>query len=256
MLTSWKTGIQTAGTRTEFTVDSGRTWNRAFEYGGDHHALWIDPRDKNHILSGYDYGLAITYDGGKNWYHPDELPLAQIYEIGVDMASLYNVYGGAQDFGTFKGPNTKKGQFPIRLFEDWEHILGGDGYYSQVDPSNNHWLYAEFQNGGLSKIDMQSGKRKRIRYTGNPELRFNFSAPILISPHNSNVIYHGANVVLRSSFRDENWEEISPDLTKNDPDLRNIGPLAYNTITTLAESPARPGVIWVGTDDSNVQLDH
>ncbi len=235
------------------SFDSGRTWNRAFEYGGDHHALWIDPRDNNHILSGYDYGLAITYDGGKNWYHPDELPLAQIYEIGVDMAYPYNVYGGAQDFGTFKGPSTKKGRFPIR-FEDWEHMLGGDGYYSKVDPSNNRWLYAESQNGGLSKIDMKTGKRKRIRFTGNPELRFNFSAPILISPHNSNVIYHGANVVLRSSFRGENWEEISPDLTKNDPDLRNIGPLAFNTITTLDESPVRQGVIWVGTDDGNVQL--
>jgi photosystem II stability/assembly factor-like uncharacterized protein len=235
------------------SFDGGRTWSLAFENGGDHHALWIDPRDNKHILSGFDYGLSITYDGGKNWYHPDEIPLAQLYEIGVDMAYPYNVYGGTQDFGTFKGPSTKKGRFPIR-FEDWEHMLGGDGYYSKVDPVTNRWLYAESQNGSLSKVDMETGVRKNITYRGNPDIRMNFSAPILISPHNSNVIYHGANMVLRSSFRGENWEEISPDLTTNNPELRDIGPLAYSTITTLDESPVRQGVIWAGTDDGNVQL--
>ncbi len=235
------------------SFDGGRTWSLAFENGGDHHALWIDPRDSKHILSGFDYGLSITYDGGKNWYHPDEMPLAQLYEIGVDMAYPYNVYGGTQDFGTFKGPSTKKGRFPIR-FEDWEHMLGGDGYYSKVDPVTNRWLYAESQNGSLSKVDMETGVRKNITYRGNPDIRMNFSAPILISPHNSNVIYHGANMVLRSSFRGENWEEISPDLTTDNPELRNVGQLAYCTITTLDESPVQQGVIWAGTDDGNVQL--
>ena len=235
------------------SFDGGRTWSLAFENGGDHHALWIDPRDSKHILSGFDYGLSITYDGGKNWYHPDEMPLAQLYEIGVDMAYPYNVYGGTQDFGTFKGPSTKKGRFPIR-FEDWEHMLGGDGYYSKVDPVTNRWLYAESQNGSLSKVDMETGVRKNITYRGNPDIRMNFSAPILISPHNSNVIYHGANMVLRSSFRGENWEEISPDLTTDNPELRDVGQLAYCTVTTLDESPVQQGVIWAGTDDGNVQL--
>ena len=235
------------------SFDGGRTWSLAFENGGDHHALWIDPRDSKHILSGFDYGLSITYDGGKNWYHPDEMPLAQLYEIGVDMAYPYNVYGGTQDFGTFKGPSTKKGRFPIR-FEDWEHMLGGDGYYSKVDPVTNRWLYAESQNGSLSKVDMETGVRKNITYRGNPDIRMNFSAPILISPHNSNVIYHGANMVIRSSFRGENWEEISPDLTTDNPELRDVGQLAYCTITTLDESPVQQGVIWAGTDDGNVQL--
>ncbi len=233
--------------------DGGKTWSRGFKYGGDNHALWINPEDPRHILLGYDYGLAQSFDDGLNWYHPDELPLAQFYEIGVDMDYPYNVYGGTQDFGTWKGPNTKKGRFPIR-FEDWEHMLGGDGYYSQVDPSNNRWLYAESQNGGLSKVDMKTGKRKNIKYRGNSNLRFNFSAPILISPHNSNVIYHAANMVLRSSFRGESWEEISPDLTTNNSDLREVGPLAYCTITTLDESPVRQGIVWVGTDDGNVQV--
>ncbi len=233
--------------------DGGKTWSRGFKYGGDNHALWINPEDPRHILLGYDYGFAQSFDNGLNWYHPDELPLAQLYEIGVDMDYPYNVYGGTQDFGTWKGPNTKKGRFPIR-FEDWEHMLGGDGYYSQVDPSNNRWLYAESQNGGLSKVDMKTGTRKSIQYRSNSNLRYNFSAPILISPHNSNVIYHAANMVLRSSFRGENWEEISPDLTTNNPKLRAVGPLAYCTITTLDESPVQQGVIWVGTDDGNVQV--
>jgi photosystem II stability/assembly factor-like uncharacterized protein len=235
------------------SLDGGRTWSRAFEYGGDNHALWINPEDSSHMLLGYDYGMAITYDCGKNWYHPDELPLAQLYEIGIDMDYPYNVYGGMQDFGTWKGPSTKKGRFPIR-FEDWEHMLGGDGYYCQVDPTSNRWLYAESQNGSLSKIDMKTGQRKNIRYRGDRDIRFNFSAPILISPHNSNVLYHGANVVLRSSNRGESWEKISPDLTTNNPKLRDVGPLKYCTITTLAESPAQKGVLWVGTDDGNIQL--
>jgi photosystem II stability/assembly factor-like uncharacterized protein len=233
--------------------DGGRTWSRAFEYGGDNHALWINPEDSAHMLLGYDYGMAVTYDSGKNWYHPDELPLAQLYEIGIDFFYPYNVYGGMQDFGTWKGPSTKKGRFPIR-FEDWEHMLGGDGYYCQVDPTSNRWLYAESQNGSLSVIDMKTGQRKNIRYRGDRDIRFNFSAPIQISPHNSNVIYHGGNVVLRSSNRGESWEKISPDLTTNNPELRNVGPLAYNTITTLAESPVQQGVLWVGTDDGNIQL--
>jgi len=235
------------------SVDGGHTWSRAFEYGGDNHAFWIDPQDSKHMLLGYDYGMAVTYDGGKNWYHPDVLPLAQIYEIGVDMAYPYNVYGGMQDFGSWKGPSTKKGRFPIR-FEDWEHMLGGDGYYCQVDPTTNRWLYAESQNGGLSRIDMKTGRRTRIRYRNDPGIRFNFSAPILISPHNSNIIYHGANMVLRSPYLGEKWEKISPDLTTNNPELRKVGPLAYCTITTLDESPVQQGVIWVGTDDGNVQL--
>ena len=235
----------------QHSVDGGRTWSLAFRWGGDNHAMWIDPGDSRHMLLGYDYGMAITYDSGANWYHPDELPLAQFYGICVDTAYPYNVYGGTQDFGTWKGPSTKKGRFPIR-FEDWEHMLGGDGYFCQVDPTNR-WLYAESQNGSLSKVDMRTGKRKGIQYR-DPDLRFNFDAPLLISPHNGDVVYHGANVLLRSAFQGEGWEIISPDLTTNDPQRREVGPLAYSTLTTFDESPVQQGVIWVGTDDGNMQL--
>ena len=96
------------------------------------------------MLLGYDYGLAVSFSGGESWYHPDDMPLAQFYAVGVDMDYPYNVYGGTQDFGTWKGPGTKKGRFPIRL-EDWEHVLGGDGFYSQADPADSRWLYVESQ---------------------------------------------------------------------------------------------------------------
>ncbi len=246
--------IYVLSTRVDESWDGGKTWQRAFRYGGDNHALWIDPQNSRHMLLGYDYGMAITYDRGKNWYHPDELPLAQLYAIGVDMNYPYNVYGGMQDFGSWKGPSTKKGRFPIR-FEDWEHMLGGDGFYNQIDPTNPQWLYCEAQFGSLVRIDQKTGIKKEIKYRGKKKLRFNWNAPVLISPHNSNVIYHGANLLLRSSFRGECWEMISPDLTTNDPaKTRGIGAVQFCTITTLDESPVKEGIIWVGTDDGNVWL--
>lgn len=243
--------VYVLSSRADLSEDGGRTWKRAFEYAGDNHVLWIDPDDSRHMLLGYDYGMAITYDSGLNWYHPDELPMAQLYAIGVDMDYPYNIYGGMQDFGSWKGPSTKKGRFPIR-FEDWEHMQGGDGFYNQVDPRDSRWLYSESQFGGLSRIDQKTGRRRRIRYR-KQGIRFNWNAPFLLSPHSPDVLYHGANKVLRSSFRGESWEEISPDLTTADPNkLEGVGAVRYCTITALDESPVKQGIIWAGTDDGNV----
>ena len=237
------TGVQT-------TDDGGRTWYRGIRFGGDNQGMWIDPDNSQHMLLGYDYGMAISYSGGKTWYHPDNLPCGLFYAVGYDMDFPYNVYGGTQDFGTWKGPSTKRGRFPIRM-EDWQHVRGADGAYVQVDPTDSRWLYVESQNGSISRNDQKTSSRKNIRYR-KEGIRFNFIAPILISPHNPNVIYHGANVLLRSPFRGENWQEISPDLTNqgSNPEDRRI----KGTITTIDESPVEQGVIWVGTDDGNVQL--
>jgi len=246
--------VYVLSSRVDESTDGGKTWKRAFRYGGDNHVLWIDHDDSNHIMMGYDYGMAITYDGGENWYHPDELPMAQLYAIGVDMDYPYNVYGGMQDFGSWKGPSTKKGRFPIR-FEDWEHVKGGDGFYNQVDPFNSRWLYSESQFGDLSRIDQKTGRRRSISMEDKPDIRFNWNAPFLLSPHNPNVVYHGANMVLCSSNRGESWEKISPDLTTNDPKkLKGVGAVQYCTITTLDESSIEQGILWVGTDDGNVHL--
>jgi hypothetical protein len=143
-------------------------------------------------------------------------------------------------------------------FEAWYRVGGGDGMYNVVDPSDSRWLYNESQFGAIQRVDQLTGQSKGIRYRrpeGAEALRWNWNAPILISPHNSDVIYHGAQVLLRSSFRGESWEEISPDLTLNDPARRDgTGNIQYATITTVDESPIVPGLIWVGTDDGNVQL--
>ena len=242
------------GSRVEASKDGGKTWERGFDYGGDNHVLWINPNDSRHMMMGYDYGMAITYDRGNNWYHPDELSMAQLYAIGIDMSYPYNVYGGLQDFGSWKGPSTKKGRFPIR-FEDWEHMQGGDGFYNLVDPVTNRWLYSESQFGGLTRIDLKTGVRKPIGIKNKDSFRFNWNTPILISAHDSDVIYQGANVLLRSSFRGEDWEVISDDLTKNDvTKFGGVEVKTYGSITSFDESPIIQGVFWVGTDDGNVQI--
>jgi photosystem II stability/assembly factor-like uncharacterized protein len=236
------------------TTDGGREWGRPFNFGGDNHVLWINPADSRHMLLGYDHGMGVTYDGGENWLHPDNIPLAQFYAIGLDMDFPYNVYGGLQDNGSQKGPSTKRGGGPI-VFEDWERVGGGDGMYNVIDPNDSRWLYNESQFGPLSRLDQATGERRSIRYTGTPDLRWNWNAPILISPHDSKVIYHAANVLLKSTYRGENWEVISPDLTTADSaKIVGTGNIQYSTITTIDESPIIPGVLWVGTDDGNVQV--
>ena len=232
------------------TPDGGKTWKKMIRFGGDNQDLWINPENSNHMMLAYDYGIAFSFSGGETWYHPDNLPLGLLEAVGFDMEYPYNVYGGMQDFGTWKGPSTKRGRFPIR-FEDWEHVRGADGSYAAVDPSDSRWLYVESQNGAISRNDQKTNVRKSIRYR-REGIRFNFIAPILISPHNSDVVYHGANVLLRSNFRGEDWQEISPDLTNQGEGVE--GRRVNGTITTISESPLVAGVIWVGTDDGNIQL--
>jgi hypothetical protein len=233
--------------------DGGKTWGRPFNFGGDNHAMWINPANPDHMLLGYDHGMGVTYDAGEHWYHPDNLPLAQFYAVGFDMEFPYNVYGGLQDNGSVKGPSTKRNGSTI-LLEDWRSVGGGDGMYNEVDPTDSRWLYNESQFGPLTRIDQLTGERKSIAFRERG-LRFNWNAPIVISPHNSDVIYHGSNKLLMSPFRGEKWEVISPDLTTADSaKIIGTGNIQYCTITTISESPVAAGIIWVGTDDGNVQL--
>ena len=248
------------------TRDAGKTWTGA-GLGGDSHALWINPKDSLHMLNGYDHGMTITFDGGRNWYHPDNLPLAQYYAVGIDMDVPYNVYGGLQDNGSKKGPSTRRGGGNIP-FEDWTNVGGGDGMYNVVSWADSRWLYNESQFGVIQRVDQQTGQSQSIaanrpaRPNDDP-YRWNWNAPILVSPHNADVIYHCAQVVLRSPFRGNTWEAISPDLTVNDKSKRadqnpcdtcGSGNVSYATITTIDESPIVPGLIWAGTDDGNVQV--
>jgi photosystem II stability/assembly factor-like uncharacterized protein len=242
------------------TRDGGQNWvRRAFTgIGGDDHALWIDPEDSNHMLLGYDHGLGVTFDGGQFWYHPDNLSLAQFYAVGYDMSYPYNVAGGLQDNGSHLGPSTsRRGTI---LLEDWKRVGGGDGMYNVFDWKTNRYLYNESQFGPLSRTDLKTGESKRIAYSAQDrDMRWNWNSPILVSPHNSDVIYHAGNKLVKSAFRGESWEVVSPDLTTNDPKKLTTGKggdgnIQYCTITSIDESPLVEGLLWVGTDDGNVQV--
>jgi photosystem II stability/assembly factor-like uncharacterized protein len=246
--------VYVLGIRVWETKDGGKTWGQPFRFGGDNHAMWIDPADSQHMLLGYDHGMGITYDAGATWYHPDEIPLAQFYAVDVDMAYPYNVYGGLQDNGSVRGPSTSKDGRPIP-FEAWQRTGGGDGMYNVVDRTNNRYLYNESQFGPLQRVDMVTGETYGIRYRGDRNMRWNWNAPIVVSQHNSDVIYHAGNKVVRSPFRGESWEEISPDLSNNDEVKANgTGNIQYGTITTLEESPLDASELWAGTDDGNVHV--
>ena len=238
--------------------DGGRTWNqRAMGFGGDDHALWIDPNDSDHMLLGYDHGLGVTWDGGENWLHPDNLSLAQFYAVGYDLSYPYRVAGGLQDNGSHMGPNTNPagGSIP---FEMWERVGGGDGMYNVFETCTNRYLFNESQFGPLQRLDLWTGETQGIRYD-DPDLRWNWNSPILVSPHGCTTIYHAANMLLRSDNLGESWEVISEDLTKADPATLTTGKggdgsIQYATITSIDESTLQAGLIWVGTDDGNVQV--
>ncbi len=240
------------------TSDGGESWQaRALGFGGDDHALWIDPADSDHMILGYDHGMGVTWDGGENWYHPDFQSLAQFYAVGYDMSYPYRVAGGLQDNGSHLAYHTNPAGGPIR-FEMWDRVGGGDGMYNVFDTCTNRYLYNESQFGPISRLDLWTGERTGIRYD-DPELRWNWNAPIQVSPHGCDVILHAANRLVRSENRGESWEVISPDLTKADPATLTTGKggdgnIQYATITTIDESPLTEGLIWVGTDDGNVQL--
>jgi photosystem II stability/assembly factor-like uncharacterized protein len=248
--------------------DGGKTWASPFRFGGDNHALWIDPKDSRHMLLGYDHGLGLTWDGGKAWYHPDFLPLAQYYAIDYDMSHPYRVAGGLQDNGSLMGPSTKVGAGqgfgrragapPIHL-EDWFVVGGGDGMYNVFDRTTNGTLYNESQFGTLTRVDLITGEEKDIAYQRlKPATRWNWCSPILVSAHDPDTVYHCGNIVVMSTDRGGSWTEISPDLSTNDPSKLTVdgkggdGSIQYCTITTFDESPLLPGVLWAGTDDGNV----
>ena len=238
------------------STDGGKKWTRniAGSVHVDHHALWIDPRNSKHIILGNDGGLTITYDWGKTWDVYENIPGAQFYAIGVDMDEPYNIYGGTQDTGSLKIPSN--GPTGRITRDDWITVGGGDGMYNQPDPNDSRWLYNEYQFGTIQRVDQKLRTAKSIRPSreeGEPPLRFNWNCPIRISPHNSQIIYFGSNVLHRSLNRGDDWQEISPDLTTNDPEKLK-GNIEHCTITTISESPVTPGIIWVGADDGKVQL--
>jgi hypothetical protein len=208
------------------------------------------------MLFGSDGGVHVSYDGGKTCDHLYNIPLGEFYAISVDMEDPYNIYGGLQDHDSWKGPsNGWAGEVGP---ENWVTVGTSDGMYNVVDPDDSRWAYNTHEFGGHSRVDQKLGTLtdiKPLREKGKPAYRFNWTPPLHISPHNSQIIYTGAQVLLRSLNRGDHWQEISPDLTTNDPvKTAGRGNITYCTITTISESPVRPGLIWVGTDDGKVWL--
>lgn len=245
--------------------DAGRTWadlewpakKRFANAFGDIRSLWIDPTNSNRIILGSDGGICISYDGGPTCDFHDNLPLGEVYAIGVDMDDPYRVYAGLQDHEMWRGP--VNGWWGKVGLEDWITVGAGDGMYNQVDPTDSRWLFNTSQFGDHHRVDQAGRVRTRIAPTrpkDAPPLRFNWTAPIRLSPHDPQTVYAGAQVLFRSRDRGDTWEEISPDLTTNDTErIARTGPaIRFCTITTIDESRARPGVIWVGTDDGRVQV--
>ena len=242
------------------STDGGKNWggrnpvNIANNVHVDNHALWIDPANSKHIIMGGDGGLAVTYDWGETWEVFENLPLAQYYAVGVDMEEPYNIYGGLQDNGSVKFPsNSPSG---IVTNDDWQSIGGGDGMFNLVDPHDSRWLYNSSQFGYLIRTNQETGERSIIRPSrkeGEPPLRFHWTTPLAISHHNSHILYAGSQSVHRSMDQGDHWEEISPDLSTRNADKLK-GNIEHCLISTLSESPMRPNVIWVGTDDGKVQV--
>ncbi len=223
--------------------DGGSKWNNRVARGVhlDFHAMWIDPRDPDHVLAGTDGGVYVSYDGSLTWEHLANLPIGQFYAIGLDMQKPYRVYGGLQDNGTWGGPSRTRDGYIGN--DHWEFLQGGDGFYCRVDPSDPSTLYCESQYGMVVRADLRRGTRQSIR-PKRQGLRFEWNTPIELSPDDPKRVYVGAQRLFESSDRGETWREASGDLTKT----------RSGAITTIGLSPADENVIWAGTNDGAIHV--
>lgn len=251
--------VYVLGVSLHVSLDGGKNFRSRVFSGvhADHHAFWIDPGNSGRQILAGDGGVYLSGDNGSTWEHIKNLPLAQFYAICVDMRKPYRVYGGLQDNGSWGGPSDARYREGTASAPDWFRIAAADGFYVQADPVDSDWVYAEGQYASfVRRINVRTGYEKEIKppapRAGRPDrYRYNWCAPMLLSPNNSNTLYLGANHLLRSPDRGDRWEEISPDLTRGEPGpSRDFG----HTISTIAESPMRAGLLYVGTDDGRVHV--
>lgn len=247
--------------------DGGKSFDRiARGVHSDHHELWIHPEKAQFLINGNDGGLAVSHDRGETWRTVKNLPFAQFYHIRVDKDLPYNLYGGMQDNGSWCGPNTVWRRRGIRNYL-WKRIGGGDGFDVVKDPAEPAIGYSMSQRGNLMRFNLETGEMKYIQPHGpeDEELRFNWSAGIAIDPFDPSTIYYGSQFLHKTPDRGKSWEIISPDLTTDDPEKQKQGQSGgltldvtgaenYSSIIAIAPSPLKKGIIWVGTDDGNVQV--
>ncbi len=251
------------------STDGGKSFAtlvRWDEIHGDHHALWIDPANPRHLITGNDGGVSVSHDGGKSNRFVSNLPLAQFYHVAYDMDVPYNLYGGLQDNGSWRGPSSVRQNGGIRN-HFWKALAGGDGFETLPDPADSQQGYALWQGGNLMRWNLRTGEVKDIKPAplSDVRLRFNWNAGLAVDPFAPATVYLGSQFLHRSSDRGETWTAISPDLTSNNPEWQKAdesGGLTpdvtnaetFTTIVTIEPSKKERGLIWVGTDDGRLQL--
>jgi photosystem II stability/assembly factor-like uncharacterized protein len=254
------------------SIDGGKTFTPVKKtHHGDHHDLWIDPRDPKRMIDANDGGVDVSSNGGETWFAPP-LPIAQFYHIAADNRLPYHVMGPMQDLGTASGPSNSLSTAGIAV-SDWHSVGGGETGFIAPDPADPNIVWAGEYGGYVSRYDHRTRQARNVSiYPTNPSghgsedlrYRFQWTAPLLISPHDSQVVYHAANVLFRTSDGGKSWQPISPDLTRNDRTRQkwsggpitgdNTGAEYYCTIFAVAESPKQQGVIWAGSDDGRIHV--
>ena len=256
------------------SLDGGISWNDVPTKNKhvDNHVIYIDPKNTSHLLVGCDGGLYETYDAAENWNYKQNLPITQFYKVATDNAyPFYNVYGGTQDNNSLAGPSRTINNYGIDNSK-WVITVGGDGYETQVDPTDDNIVYAQWQYGGITRFDKKSGESldiKPVEREGEAAYRWNWDAPLLISRHNNKRLYFGANKLFRTDDRGNSWKVISPDLTRQldrnklpimdkvwsmDAVAKNESTDIFGQLMTIAESSIDENVLYVGTDDGLIQV--
>ena len=253
------------------STDGGHLFNKVKIPHGDNHGLWIDPKDTRRMIASNDGGVTVTLDGGKNWTREDNQPTAQFYHVITDAATPYRVYGAQQDSGTVAIASRSDDGAIDR--SDWYDVGGGEAGYIAPYPPDPNIVYAADYQGNITRFDKRIGQMRAITEqpdisdgngAANLEHRFQWTAPVLISPHDPNTLYHGGERLFKTTDGGVHWQAISPDLTRNDKSkqkasggditLDDTGTEYYDTIFAVAESPITKGLIWVGTDDGLIQI--
>jgi photosystem II stability/assembly factor-like uncharacterized protein len=247
------------------STDGGRSFSFTANAHGDFHTVWIDPADPNLVYAGDDGGFWSSIDGGTRWAHAMNLPVSQFYHVSVDDANPYHVFGGLQDNSVWIGDSSYPGGISNSR---WENLYGGDGFYAFPDPADPAYVYVESQGGEIARVNRFTLESRNIKPQAEykeKKLRFNWNTPIHMSPNEKGTIYIGAQYLFRSRDHGQSWERISPDLTTNDPEKQkqeesggvtvdNSSAEMHTTIYSISESPRNGKLIWVGTDDGNLQL--
>lgn len=238
------------------STDGGKTFKDIDDFHADYHGLWVDPENSNFIVIVCDGGIAISYDHGKSWKNfANNIPVVQFFNIAADLGDPIKIYGSIQDHGSYKAVlDLSQGKDKITP-PQFERAPGWEGSIHQIDPTNPDLVYAASFYGSLSRTDMKTGQAKNIMpkaAKGEPSLRGQWLAPHFISPHNTKTLYMGFQYMFKSTDRGDTWTKISPDLTYNDPNMS--GDIPYQTIFSAVESPIKPGMLFVGTDDGRVHV--